>query len=270
METSIFSWNILGPATGDVEDYGFIKNDYGRLGQHLKIIDRYKADILCFQEIDLTALHLFNNFLLSEYDQLSYHEKGAHGGVVIYAKKSKFELISSVGSLLQRENKKSPGSFAGVFIRDIVSKEELFIASVHLSKSSHPQEVFDANFQMKNLCDQLGKNLPQKSIFAGDYNTLYEDMKSIVVPEMSKVLDKNLLMFEHEICTSYSPSGELSSIDHILYSGFKIDLKKSCVIDSLYRHIDADTLEKISEHGYGYVVSSELPSDHLPIVAFLK
>ena len=45
MPFSVLSWNILGPATGDVQDYGFIQGDYGRLGKHLDIIHQYQAYI---------------------------------------------------------------------------------------------------------------------------------------------------------------------------------------------------------------------------------
>src|SRR5262245_10471632 len=121
MPFSVLSWNILGPATRDVEEFGFIRDDYGRLGKNLQLISELDADILCFQEIDLTSLHLFNNFLLSNYQQASYHEKGTHGGVVVYVKKSKFSIISSVSSMLKKNQSDAPGAFAGVAIQNLAT-----------------------------------------------------------------------------------------------------------------------------------------------------
>jgi endonuclease/exonuclease/phosphatase family metal-dependent hydrolase len=270
MALSVLSWNILGPVTRDVADYGFIPGDYGRLGKHLEIISKLEADILCFQEIDLTALHFFNNFLLAQYLQVAYHEKGAHGGIVVYAKKMKFELVDSVGALLENSQKGSPGAFCGGIIKDIETGEQLFVASVHLSKSSHPQAISQAVHQVSDLCNHIGKNLPFKIIFAGDFNTMYEDMQQIVIKSMSDMLNKKLLMFEHESCTSYSPSQEPFSIDHILYSGFEIDLQKSCIVTSKHHHVRPDNLKKIYDDGFEHVVQPQIPSDHSPVLVVFK
>jgi endonuclease/exonuclease/phosphatase family metal-dependent hydrolase len=270
MSLSVLSWNILGPATRDVADYGFIPGDYGRLGKHLEIINQFQSDILCFQEVDLTTLHFFNNFLLSKYQQATYHEKGAHGGIVVYVRKSQFKLIESIGSVLKSSEVRAPGAFCGVFLEDISDKSHLFVASVHLSKSSHPQAISQAVSQVSDLCENTGKALPFKTIFAGDFNTMYEDMRQTVVPTMSQILNKKLLMFEHESCTSRLPSGELTSIDHILYTGFEINLEKSCVVTSKYEHIQSDSLKKIYEHGLEHTVQPEIPSDHSPVLAIFK
>ncbi len=270
MSFSVLSWNILGPATRDVADYGFIPGDYGRLGKHLEIISKLEADILCFQEIDLTALHFFNNFLLAEYMQVAYHEKGVHGGIVVYAKKMKFELVDSLGTLLKSSQKGSPGAFCGGIIKDIKTGEQLFVASVHLSKSSHPQAIDEAVYQVSDLCSSIKENLPSKIILAGDFNTMYEDMHKIVIQSISDILNKKFLMFEHESCTSYSPSEEPFSIDHILYSGFEIDLQKSCIVTSKHHHIRSDKLKKIYEHGFEHVVQPKIPSDHSPVLVVFK
>jgi exonuclease III len=270
MALSVLSWNILGPATRDVASYGFIPGDYGRLGKHLEIINQHQADILCFQEIDLTTLHFFNNFLLSLYFQASYHEKGSHGGVVVYVRKSKFELVESIGSVLKSSQINSAGAFCGTIFKNLSDGTQLFIASVHLGKSSNHQAIQEGVYQVSDLCNQLGKSLPTKIIFAGDFNTLLEDMKEFIVPAMSQMLNKKLSMFEHEACTSFSPSGELTSIDHILYSGFEIDLEKSCVVSSKSSHIQSDDLKKIYEHGFEHAVQPETPSDHSPVLAVFK
>jgi endonuclease/exonuclease/phosphatase (EEP) superfamily protein YafD len=125
-------------------------------------------------------------------------------------------------------------------------------------------------YQISDLCNYVGKNLPVKTVFAGDFNTMYEDMKEAIILTMSHMLDKKILMFEHESCTSYSPSGELSSIDHILYSGFEIDIKKSCVVTSKYNHIQSDDLKKVYEHGFEHIVQPEIPSDHSPVLAIFE
>lgn len=270
MQISVLSWNILGPGTGDVQDYGFIQGDYGRLGKHLEIIHSYQADILCFQEVDLTTLHLFNSFLLGEYTQGAYHDKGAHGGVVVYVKKSKYELIDSVSALLPGNQERSAGAFAGAFIKDIQGESELFIASIHLNKSSKAEALSDAIKQISDLCNQIAKNLPIKVVIAGDYNTMYEDMKQSVLPVMSQVLGKEFLMFEHSACTSSSNSGELSSIDHVVYRGLKLDLENSCLVTSKHHHVHAKNLKKIYENGREYVVQPELPSDHVPVLAVFE
>jgi len=265
MPFSVLNWNILGPATRDVQDYGFIKDDYGRLGRHLEIIQQYQADILCFQEIDLTALHLFNNFLLAQYIQLAYHEKGEHGGIVVYAKKSKFKLIDSIGGKLNTKEHKSPGAFSGAVIENIEDGAQLFVASIHLSKSSKREAISEAEEQISDLCYQLGEKLPSKIILAGDYNTLYEDIREVIVPLILQKLNTKIAMFEHESCTSYSPSGELTSIDHILYAGLEIKLDQSCIITSKYHHVHASQLEKTYEHGREHIVQPEIPSDHVPL-----
>jgi len=270
MSISVLSWNILGPATRDVVEYGFIPGDYGRLGKHLEIISNLDADILCFQEIDLTTLHFFNNFLLSQHAQVAYHEKGAHGGVVVYVKKSKFDFVSSVGSLLKSNHKKSPGAFCGGVIKSISTSEEFFIASVHLSKSSSSQAVLEAEYQISDLCNYVGKNLPEKIILAGDFNTMYEDMQQGVLETISKKLNKKFLIFEHESCTFHAPSSQPFSIDHVVYSGLEINLEKSCVITSKYHHVQPNNLKKIYEHGFEHVVQPEIPSDHSPVLVIFK
>lgn len=270
MVCSVLSWNILGPETRDVEDYGFIKGDYGRLGKHLDIIRQYEADVLCFQEVDLTTLHFFNNFLLGEYNQLAYHDKGAHGGIVVYAKKSKFELIEPIGALLKSTEVRAPGAFCGAIIKSIQDGSQLFVGSIHVSKSSKQEAISDGIEQISDLCLRLGKNLPSKIILAGDFNTMYDDMKQTIVPLMQQKLDKEIVMFEHETCTSYSSSGELSSIDHVLYAGFTLDFSQSCVITSKYRHVHASQLEKTYEHGREHIVQPEIPSDHAPVFTVFK
>ncbi|MBI2344625.1 endonuclease/exonuclease/phosphatase family protein [Candidatus Dependentiae bacterium] len=270
MSYSVLSWNILGPATRDVEDYGFIRDDYGRLGKHLEIIQQYQADILCFQEVDLTTLHFFNNFLLAQYTQLAYHEKGAHGGVVVYIKKSKFTIVNTISSVLKTNEKFAPGAFCGGIIKNVADGSDLFIASVHLSKSSHPQVVSRALTQISDLCIRLKSNLPSQIIFAGDFNTMYEDMKEIVVPAMSQILSNILLMFEHESCTANSVKGELKSIDHVIYSNLQINLTQSCVVSKKYKHIDTvDRVQNIEKNNQN-LIYKELPSDHAPILVVFE
>lgn len=270
MSFSVLSWNILGPATRDVADYGFIPGDYGRLGKHLEIINQFQADILCFQEVDLTTLHFFNNFLFSQYLQAAYHEKGTHGGIVIYVRKSKFELIESIGSVLQSSPKEALGAFCGSIVKNIADNSELFIASVHLSKSSHPQAISRAEYQIADLCAHLGKSLPSKTIFTGDFNTMYEDMKDVVIPAMSKIVDKEFLMFEHETCTATSLTGEFKSIDHILYTDLKINMEKSCVFSGKYEHINPEYLQAKSTLDRTEIIPTELPSDHAPLFVMFE
>ena len=266
---SVLSWNILGPATRDVADYGFIPGDYGRLGKHLKMIQQYQADILCFQEIDLTSLHLFNSFLLSEYIQASYHEKGAHGGVAVYVRTSIFDVVNSIGTTLQTSENYSPGAFSGTIVKNKIDGIEIFVASVHLSKSVHPQSVEKGVNQVFDLCKSLGSNLPSKVILVGDYNTMYNDMKEVILPIMSKELNKNLFLFEYESCVSPDISGEVSSIDHVVYSGMNIDLEKSCVI-TLENHRFQTELKKDDKAPSQDDQNKQLPSDHSPLLVFLK
>ena len=270
MAFSVLSWNILGPATRDVEDFGFIKNDYGRLGKSLEIINNFEADILCFQEVDLQSLHLFNNFLLGQYAQVAYHEKGSHGGVVLYIKKSKFTVGDTLSSVLKNSASDAPGAFCGAIIQSIETKNSFFVASVHLSKSSHQQAISEGIYQVSDLCRRLGKNLPDTIILAGDFNTMYNDMKEAILPHMSQGLEKKIIMFEHESCTSNSPQGEFKSIDHVLYTGFHINFQKSCVASTQYHHIDRKDLKESMSHGHVVMIHNELPSDHAPLFAVFE
>lgn len=263
---SVLSWNILGPATRDVADFGFIKGDYGRLGKSLQLIREIDADIVCFQEVDLTALHLFNNFLLADYLQAAYHEKGAHGGVVVYVKKSKFKIISTVSSVLKNSASDAPGAFAGAIIENIETTRNLFIASVHLSKSSHREAISEGLYQVSDLCSQLGKNVSSSIVLAGDFNTMYDDMRADLMPYMSEKLGQKIVMFEHDSCTADSLTGEFKSIDHILYAGLALNMQRSCVVSEKYAHSRAQSLEQENIAP----IHTKLPSDHAPIFAIFE
>ncbi len=269
MPISILSWNILGPATRDVQDYGFIKGDYGRLGQTLELVSSVNADILFFQEIDLTALHLFNNFLLPNYIQAAYHEKGAHGGVALYVKKSKFKIISTVASVLKNSQNDAPGAFCGAIIENFDTGKFFFVASVHLSKSCHHEAVSEGIYQISDLCSQLEKNIAQ-IILAGDFNTMYDDMRTHLIPRMSEMLGKKLVMFEHELCTENSTIAEFQSLDHILYANLSIDMKKSCVFSGKYFHAQQQILQTKGIDNHHEIISTKLPSDHAPIFAVFE
>lgn len=265
MQFSVLSWNILGPATRDVADFGFIKGDYGRLGKTLQLISAIDADILCFQEVDLTSLHLFNNFLLADYLQAAYHEKGAHGGVVVYVKKSKFRVISIVASALKNSASDAPGAFAGAMIEAIEVQQKLFVASVHLSKSSHREAIAEGLYQVADLCNQLRNNLASSIILAGDFNTMYDDVRSEIIPSMSQELGVTLQIFEHNLCTVSSVSGEFKSIDHVLYAGIRNNFEKSCVISGKYAYENQQRSQENGMHEQGDVIHKILPSDHTPV-----
>jgi endonuclease/exonuclease/phosphatase family metal-dependent hydrolase len=266
MPFSVLSWNILGPATRDVADFGFIQGDYGRLGKSLQVVSEIDADIVCFQEVDLTSLHLFNNFLLADYLQASYHEKGAHGGVVVYVKKSKFKVVSAVSSMLKNSASDAPGAFAGAVVENIETAKSLFVASVHMSKSSHREAISEGLYQVADLCNQLGKNVASSIILAGDFNTMYDDMRADLTPYMSEILAQKIVIFEHDSCTADSSTGEFKSIDHILYAGLSIDMQRSCAISEKYAHSRAQYLAKENI----VPIHKKLPSDHAPIFAVLE
>lgn len=270
MSFSVLSWNILGPATRDVEDFGFIKGDYGRLGKSLQLIDEIDADILCFQEVDLTSLHLFNNFLLADYLQVAYHEKGAHGGVVLYVKKSKFKVISTASSSLKNSASDAPGAFAGAIIEIISTGKNLFVVSVHLSKSSRHEAISEGIYQVSDLCRRLGKNIVTPLILAGDFNTMYDDMRLDLIPYMSQQLGLKLQMFEHNACTANSSTGEFKSIDHVLYVNLKNDFEKSCVITGKYAHANHQRLQQNGVDASGEFIHKKLPSDHVPVFAVFE
>lgn len=265
MSFSVLSWNILGPATRDVADFGFIKGDYGRLGKNLQLISEIDADILCFQEVDLTSLHLFNNFLLADYVQAAYHEKGVHGGVVLFVKKSKFKVISTVSSALKNSASDAPGAFAGAVIENIETQKQLFIASVHLSKSSHREAISEGLYQVSDLCNQLGKNLSSSIILAGDFNTMYDDMRADLMPYISQQLGVMLQMFEHNACTASSSTGEFKSIDHVLYVNLKNNFDRSCVVSGKYAHQNQQRSSENNVDESGGLIHKMLPSDHVPV-----
>ena len=62
---SVFCWNILGPNVHDVENFGFKKGDYSRLEKTIEIIKESRASILCLQEVDLEALEILKDNLIS-------------------------------------------------------------------------------------------------------------------------------------------------------------------------------------------------------------
>lgn len=265
MSFSILSWNILGPATKDVENFGFIKRDYARLRQHLKIIDQYHADIICLQEVDLTTFNFFNEHLFENYRFAAYHEKGVHGGVVIYIKKLKFKLLHTVSSRLVSEQGSSPAAFCGIFLEHTQDEKPLFIANIHLSKSSQHQELQDGIFQLSQFCKLLKKKLSSQNIFMGDFNTFYVDMKEEVVPYLSEILKKRFKLFEHTSCTATKPNGASKSVDHFIYSGVHIDMDRSLVASGQYQHKDIDELMKRTEHEHSGKIYQDYPSDHAPI-----
>ncbi len=265
MSFSVLNWNILGPATRDVADFGFIQGDYGRLGKNLQLISEIDADILCFQEVDLTSLHLFNNFLLAEYLQASYHEKGAHGGVVVYVKKSKFKVISTASSYLKSSANDAPGAFAGAIIESVQTAKQLFVASVHLSKSSYREAIAEGLYQISDLCSKLGENVASSIVLAGDFNTMYDDMRADVMPYMSEKLGVKLQMFEHNACTQGSSTGEFKSIDHVLYVNLKNYFEKSCVVTGKYSDENQQrSYEKRIDENQNFI-HKNLPSDHVPV-----
>lgn len=267
---SLLSWNILGPSTRDVEHFGFALGDYTRLGAVLKVIESYQADLICLQEVDHVSLRFFNNYFLDRYHLVSYQSKGAHGGVVVYAKRSQFDFMTSWGGRLRGYNSKSPGACAGGVLIHKQSNVSLCVGSIHISRSHDHRSVLIGHHQWEELAFHIGDMIPERVILAGDCNTLYEEMHQDTVQLLREIFKKPFEMFAHRSCTSNTPQGHFSSVDHVLYAHMKLIDSDSKVhareyvyerITTAFSSIDIENLMPIQQI---------VPSDHLPVFAVFE
>lgn len=267
---SVLSWNILGPATQDVDHFGFIKNDYGRLGKNLKLIREYQPDVLCLQEVDLTALHFLNNHLLGDYFQGAYQSKGTHGGAVLYFKRSMFELQSVLNAPLDSGEHLLPGAIACAVVQHQQSHKTMLIGSVHINKSSGRRASQSGVQQIKDLVHAWGDIMPDNIVIAGDFNTLYSEIIDTTVPLLNELTHKNFKMYRHISFTTSKLRGGFSSVDHVLFTGFTVDHKESRVGDGSYTYDQIANALTTLYHLPFRLIHEVVPSDHLPVYVTLR
>lgn len=267
---SLLSWNILGPSTRDVEHFGFALGDYTRLDAVLKVIESYKADLFCLQEVDHVSLCFFNDNFLERYHLVSYQSKGTHGGVVVYAKRSMFDFVSSWGGKLKGYNSKSPGACAGGILIHKQSNVSLCVGSIHISRSHDLRSVLIGHKQWEELAFHIGDMIPERVILAGDCNTLYEEINQDTVPLLREIFKKSFEMFAHRSCTSNTPQGYFSSVDHVLYAHVRLIIDDSkvhareYVYEPVTKAFSSIEIEKLMP------IQQIVPSDHLPVFAVFE
>jgi len=261
---SVLSWNILGPATRDVERFGFVQGDYSRLEKTIAVIQQYQADIICLQEVDKISLHYLNHILLCDYHCVAYQEKGLHGGVVVYAKRLLFEVEKTFECSLSSGDKNKPGALAGGVLTH-VDKIPLFIGSIHFSRSHDRRSMNSGKMQIEAIYEALRDSLPQQIIFAGDFNTLYEEMLYESLPFMNILWPISFNLFSHQSFTANRSDGNFLSIDHVMFSHIKLIEKDSMVGNRDYIHKAVLVTREIMKHELFQLVQKVVPSDHLPM-----
>lgn len=219
---SILSWNILGPRTQDVADY--FDPIVDRLPGILKIIKDSRADIICLQGIDQISKKVFDKNLPG-YQNVAYAAKGVNGGVVLYIKinakdrtQDKYTIITQ-GSYQFSEG----GAAACALLASKKTHAQFLISSVHISRSSNQLDTAKGNAQFIRLQEELNNLVPNHNIiykiFAGDFNTLAQEVQPTTMLELGKIDRKKYVEAFPGVETSFHAKfGSYLSIDHIVYS----------------------------------------------------
>ena len=223
---SVVSWNILGPNTQDAA-YFVQVGDYSRI---FKIINRilmqmngtYGPSIVCLQEVDAKSLKILDSKLFKQYDQVSYQPKGKNGGVVLFAKKSKFDVLDGQGVEL------SEGGAAAVgLLRSKKTGKILAVSSLHVSRRNDVSDQKKGELQLKKLQEAVvgmikhNKLNPKNvlNLYAGDFNTNADEIMNNVLNFLEK--NDGHTYFDAFGCedTVNDKEGNRKGIDHIITSG---------------------------------------------------
>lgn len=262
---SLLSWNILGPLTQDVEYFGFKYGDYDRLIDVLDVIQKSSADIICLQEVDKRSFLFFNSHLLATYEAVCYHAKGTHGGVVVYVRRSMFDINGSWGYTLDSGHERSPGAIAGGIIVHKPTGNKFYVASVHISRSHDRRSMVFGHEQWKAAHHFIKNEIQPIMILAGDYNTLYEEVVHDTVPLLHTLFQQPIEMYRHRSCTANSPFGAFTSVDHVLFSHLHlVSLEsqvgnKQYIFDPIVSTVTVMMLQAFPP------IQKVFPSDHAPV-----
>ena len=279
METiKIFSWNILGPMTRDVLGFSDRYSEIGywpeRCERIVQKIVENNPDLVCLQEVDNQIKFEFVDLLeWHDFGFGSYETKGMHGGVVVFYKKSKFDLMQqgrlhlNVGDV-----KYHSGACALVALQDKKTLQHVLISSVHFQ----PQNIKE---QCLQLFDYLASMVHKSSvIIMGDFNTRYQVMQESLMYMLKHepVLHHDMNMFLHHSWTHQSlfqhdGKAGWSSIDHCLYSQdvLTVNVEQSFVGNTLHSYrsaLVAHAVENTVDHTMPPIPCQANVSDHLPLV----
>jgi exonuclease III len=265
---SVFSWNILGPNTQDVDSFfPEKKGDYSRLNQTLKHIPNYadKASfmpsILSFQEVDQISRKKLGNALKAKgYVEVAYQPKGRNGGTVLYVKQSDFKVIKRGGIDLG-----DGGSAALGLLQSKKTNTKILASSLHLSRGddSRTDNIQKGERQLTKLQAASQKILAGENskkvhkIFAGDFNTNAQEMKTSSLGFLQRIDNDFKKYFDifAGATTSNDVSGQRKGIDHIVSSD---NLLKVC------------QFSKIIGNNPGKRIHDQVPSDHAVLYAVFQ
>jgi endonuclease/exonuclease/phosphatase family metal-dependent hydrolase len=307
-EFTLMTWNVLGMHATDLKDFPDIQSIKDRPGEiRARIIDLH-PDIVCLQEVSPDDSAPDGMFDLSKQDPLykrvAFEMKGGHGGCAIFCNREKFDVLWQYGIGLTdkpgvRVQAKLGGGAAACALLRVKNTDFVFlVCSVHLARANKrgTWDEFQKKhllvtseekgvFQLKSLISQLNIALKSKNFFscerypviwAGDFNTMYEEVKNEYCPAFK------MSMFEHELLTVHNKDGMFASIDHILYrpQGFlqhevSRQLIQGAAKWGVYKNLAVSDLKDFLPHpklgGLPIpLISKVFLSDHLPILALFS
>ncbi|XP_076316224.1 nocturnin-like [Tachypleus tridentatus] len=273
----VMQWNILSQSLGQKHD-NFVAcpeealNWRTRRWRMLEEILLYKADILCFQEVDhfnflkktLGALGFTGTFF-PKPDSPCYYIKGNNGpdGCAIFYNTNKFDLLRTETRVLEVCTCQSNQVVILCTFRRKMDSREFCVATTHLKARQGALLATLRNEQGKDLLELVKGHYDRRPvIITGDFNAestepVWRTMTTCLKPRLDSAYAHYSNRYEEPPYTTWKirEEGEFChTLDYIFFD------KDSLELDSL---LDLPREEDIGEDR---VPSFRYPSDHFSLV----